>query len=113
MPTTEEIKAFAEAEGFKEERCMASCPCHPTCPDCGGKGVVYVMHGVTWPPVAIEMMMTDRARRDEISAAAKAASVALHHARGQDDYAERQRGLNEVNQKLMSIWTTAQGARNE
>ena len=58
MPTTEEIKAFAAAKGFEEERCMASQVCRPTCPDCGGKGVVYVMHGVTWPPVAIEMMMS-------------------------------------------------------
>lgn len=110
MPSLEEIRAFAEAEGFIEYYCENVPRCGA---DCGGKGVVYIMHGVTWPPVAIEMMMADRARRNEISASAKAASAALHHARGQNDFATRERGLNEVNQKLMQIWTTAQGARIE
>lgn len=60
MPTTEEIKAFAEAKGFEE----AVCDCRDLpprqavdCEFCGNKGAVYVMQGVTWPPVAIEMMM--------------------------------------------------------
>jgi len=113
MPTTEEIKAFAEAEGFEEQSCENELGCPPNCYECGGKGIVYIMHGVTWPPVAIEMMMADRARRDEISASAKDASAALHHARGQDDYAARERGLNEVNQQLMKICTKATGPAEE
>jgi hypothetical protein len=113
MPTAEEIRDFAAEEGFREQGCENELGCGTDCPECGGKGVVYIMHGVTWPPVAIEMMMADRARREEFAAAAKDASVSLHHARGQNDFAERERGLNEVNQQLMNIWTKAQGARIE
>jgi hypothetical protein len=114
MPTTEEIKAFAEAEGFEVRTCGhfgRLIAVNHKCELCGGTGEYFFMHETAWPPAAIEMMMADRARRNEIAAAAKDASAALHHARGKNDFAERERGLNEVNQQLMKIWTTAQGAR--
>lgn len=115
MPTIEKIKEFAKAEGFEIRTCghfaRSLVPLIENCELCGDTGFYFLAHETAWPPAAIEKMMTDRARRDEISAAAKAASTALHRARGQDDYAERERGLNEVNQEIAKIWTTAQGAR--
>lgn len=110
MPSTEEIKAFTEAEGFKEERCMASQVCRPTCPDCGGKGVVYIMHGVTWPSAAIEMMMAAKDVRSEIASVADAAVKALHTARGGTDYLFVQQHLNVVHKSLLQIHSLATGS---
>lgn len=66
MPTAEEIRDFAAEEGFREQGCENELGCGTDCPDCGGKGVVYIMHGVTWPPVAIEMMMADKHKHKAI-----------------------------------------------
>ena len=117
MPNLEEIKAFAQAEGFEIRTCghfaRSLVPLVKNCELCGDTGFYFLAHETAWPPAALEMMMADRARRNEIAAAANAASAALHHARGQNDFVERERGLNEVNQQLMKIWTAAQGARIE
>lgn len=118
MRKPEEIKAFAESEGFKEQRCEYShMGCGADCPSCGGAGVVYVMHETQWPPAAIEMMIADRERRDAVAAAAQAASVALRHARSPFDALkssfaqfqsrETETALNEVVQRLTEISAAA------
>lgn len=125
MPNLEEIKAFAKAEGFEARTCghfaRSLVPLVKNCELCGDTGFYFLAHETAWPPAALEMMMADRARCEEIAAAAKAASAALAAARSPflsdkacfSQFEEREKGLNEVNLNLMKIWTTAQGARIE
>jgi hypothetical protein len=125
MQNLEEIKAFAEAEGFEVRTCghfaRSLVPLVKNCELCGDTGFYFLAQETAWPPAALTMMMADRARREEIAAAAKAASVALAAARSPiradkacfSQFEEREKGLNEVNQQLMKIWTAAQGAQIE